>query len=263
MGAGSVETGVAAGRDVHHRRDVPFHHLLVDRIPVSVGQRRARPVAAGRIGVEIEGDEAVVPDACLELGNTSLRIDAGALRQHRRANEMVGKQLGDAIAQLVADRGPGRAHGEIADVMGHEAGAGAEDRQIAAALPHQAQLVRLDQLAKLVVANLQFCDFGGDGGVLDAGDLPIAPRLERLGSGRVMPVAIDDHARASWSKTCNAEGRPSSQRGLSERIPGRPLSKFEIVDVDSEAPSQSGADRNHDNALGAQGGEAQAANKIG
>ena len=146
MGAGGVEAGVAAGRDMHHRRDVPLHHLLIDWIPVPIGQRRARPVAAGRIGVEIDGDEAVVPDAFFEFGNASLRIDAWALRQHRRADEMVGKQLGDAEAELVADRGPGRTHGEIADVMGHEAGAGAEDRQIAAALPHQAQLVRFDRL---------------------------------------------------------------------------------------------------------------------
>ena len=208
MGAGGVESGIAAGRDMHHRRNVPLDHLFIDRIPPAVGQRRARPVAPGRIGVEIDGDEAIVPDASLELGNAGFRVDSRALRQHRRADEMVGKQLGDAEAELVADRGPGRTDGEIADVMGHEAGARAEDRQVAAALLHQAQLVRLDQLAKFVVADCQFRDLGRLGGIRDAGDLPVAPRLQRLGSGRVMPVAIDDHARASWSKTSNAEGLP-------------------------------------------------------
>src|SRR6185437_903867 len=49
----------------------------------------------------------------------------------------------------------------------------------------------------------------------------------------------------------------------SERIPGRPLGEFEIVEIDAQAPAQSGADGNHDDALGAQGGEAQAADKIG
>ena len=155
-------------------------------------------LAPGRIGVEIDGDEAVVPDAFLKLGNTGLGIDAGALRQHRRADEMVGKELRDAEAELVADRGPGRAYGEIADVMGHEAGARAEDGQIASALLHEAQLVRLDQLAKLVVADLELRDLGRLGGILDAGDLPVAPRLEGFGSGRVVPVAIDDHGRASF-----------------------------------------------------------------
>jgi hypothetical protein len=52
------------------------------------------------------------------------------MRQLRRADEIVGKDFGDAIAELIADRGPGRADREVADVMRHEAGAGREDREI-------------------------------------------------------------------------------------------------------------------------------------
>ena len=40
VGAGCMEAGIAARRDVHHRRDVVLDHLFVDRIPVSVGQWR-------------------------------------------------------------------------------------------------------------------------------------------------------------------------------------------------------------------------------
>ena len=202
---------------MHHRGYVPLHHLLVDRVPPAVGQRRARPMAAGRVGVEIDGDEAVVPDTRLKLGNAGLRLDARALRQHRRADEMVGKQFRDAEAELVADRGPGRAHGEIADVMGHEAGAGAEDRQIAAALPHQAQLIRFDQLAKFVVADREVRDLGRLGGVLDTGDLPVAPRLQGLGGGRIMPVAIDDHGAWPPVGRLRARHEPASSGYVSVR----------------------------------------------
>ena len=66
-----------------------------------------------------------------------------------------GKSCRDPIAELVADRGPLRGDREVADVMGHEAGARAEDGQIAAPLPHQPELVALDRLAQFVVADLQ------------------------------------------------------------------------------------------------------------
>src|ERR1700727_58947 len=182
--------------------------------------------------------------------------------------------------------------------MSHEAGAGAEDRQIAAALLHQAQLVRFDRLAKLVVADLQFRDLGRDGRVPDGGDLAGAPRLQRLGSGCVMPVAINDHlhasCRAAPSTASTGRGgrtRPAgslidpprnanlpescsrrqersasvwswSGRVWSERIPGRPLCKLEIVEVDPKTPAQPSADGNHDDALRAPRGETQAPNKV-
>ena len=52
-----------------HRRHVELDHLLVERIPPAIGQRRSRPVAAGRIGIEIAADEAVRLDAALELAD--------------------------------------------------------------------------------------------------------------------------------------------------------------------------------------------------
>ena len=61
------------------------------------------------IGVEVEGDEPVLVDALLQLGDAGLRIDPGRLRQHRRADEVVGEQPAHPVAELVADRRPGRA----------------------------------------------------------------------------------------------------------------------------------------------------------
>ena len=73
--AGGVEAGVAARAHVHHRRDVVLDHLFVDRVPVAVRQRRRGPVTAGRIGVQVDADEAVLIDASLQFG------DAGASDQ--------------------------------------------------------------------------------------------------------------------------------------------------------------------------------------
>ena len=158
MRARGVEAGVATGRYVDHRGNVVFDHLLVDRIPVAVGQRRRLPVSAGRIRVQIDSDEAELLDAFFEFGNAGGGINARTLRQHRCPDEMPGKQPRDPIAQFIADRRPFGRDLEVADVMGHEAGARAEDREIAAALLHQPQLIVLDQFPKLVVANLQVGD---------------------------------------------------------------------------------------------------------
>jgi hypothetical protein len=132
--AGRVEARVAARADVDHRRDVVLGHLLVDRVPVAVGQRRLLPVAARGVGVQVDRDVAVLLDALHEFRDAGLRIDARALRQHRRGNEVLGEEPGDAVAEFVADRGPGARNLEVADVVRHEAGARAEDREVAAAL---------------------------------------------------------------------------------------------------------------------------------
>ena len=133
-------------RDVDHRGDVELDHLLVDRIPVPVGQRRRGPVPARRVGVQVDADEAVLLDAFLQLGNAGLGIDARRLRQHRRADEVSGNSWLTRAAQLVADRGPGRGYVEVADVVRHEAGARAEDGEIAAALLHLLELVVVDAI---------------------------------------------------------------------------------------------------------------------
>ncbi len=74
----------------------------------------------------------------------------------------------------------------------HEAGARAEDGEIAAALLHLLELVADDALAQLVVADLELADLRHRRGILDARDLPVAPILKRLRRRRVVAVHVDD-----------------------------------------------------------------------
>ena len=125
-----VEAGVAAGGDVDHRGDVVLNHLFVDGVPVAVGQWGAGPVATAGVGVEVDADHAVLGHTLVDLGHAGFGVDTGRLRQHGRADEVVGEQLAHAVAQLVADRSPGGRDIEVANVVGHEAGTRAEDGQV-------------------------------------------------------------------------------------------------------------------------------------
>ena len=111
-------------------------------------------------------------------------------------------------------------------MMGHGRGARREDRHVGAALADQAELVLLQRLADLVV---------GDGGVrgrrvarLERGLLRVAPVIMGGRRGRIMAVAIDDHAASAAAgaaaprRRCTAavaraislpEPRPSRRRG--------------------------------------------------
>jgi hypothetical protein len=67
--AGAVEARVARGRHVDHGRHVQLAQRLVQRIPLAVGHRRAGPVAAARVRVQVAADEAHLLDAAAQLGN--------------------------------------------------------------------------------------------------------------------------------------------------------------------------------------------------
>ena len=149
-------------------------------------------MAAARVWVQVDADVAVFFDALFQLGNAGRRVNTWALRQHGGTDEVVGEELGHAETELVADRRPGRRHIEIANVVRHEAGAGAENRQVAATLAHELELVQLNRLAQFVIADDQFGHFGHAGGVFDAGDLAIPPVFQRFGGGGVVAVAVDD-----------------------------------------------------------------------
>src|ERR1051325_1992826 len=60
-----------------------------------------RLTLAARIGVDVGADEAQFLDAALELHRADLRIDRGALRQLRHADEAVGMELDDARDEIV------------------------------------------------------------------------------------------------------------------------------------------------------------------
>ncbi len=81
---------------------------------------------------------------------------------------------------------------KIANVVRHEAGAWAEQSDVAAALFHQAQLVGFNRFAQFVVADFQVAHFGHAGRVFDARDLFVAPFFQRFGCSGVVAVAVDD-----------------------------------------------------------------------
>ena len=105
---------------------------------------------------------------------------------------MVRKQLTDAVAQLIANRRPGAGDIKVANVVRHKTGARAEQRQVAAALVHQTQLIEFDRLAQFVITDFQVADFGHQDRVFDTGDLLVAPGFQRFGRGGVVAVAIND-----------------------------------------------------------------------
>ncbi len=193
VGAGGVEGRITGARNVDHRRDVEFDHLLVEGIPGPVGQGRRRPVAARGVGVEVAADEAELQDGAFQLGDRVGDRHVPGLRQLGDADEGLGKQADDPGDQVVAAAGPFLAHRLVADVVGHGRGARREDGHVGAALGQQAELVALDAGADLVVGNLGV-GRGGRAG-LEGGDLGLAPIVMGLGRGGVVPVAIDDHGR--------------------------------------------------------------------
>src|SRR6185437_9215716 len=56
MAAGGVEDGIGSGGDVDHPGHVELDHLLIERIPPAVGERRILPVAAAWVGIEVAAD---------------------------------------------------------------------------------------------------------------------------------------------------------------------------------------------------------------
>ena len=153
--AGGVEVRVARRADVHHRRHVELDHLLVERIPVPVGQRRRAPVAARRIGIQVAADEAELVDAALELARCSWRADrpaTAAAGTRRRSSPGYSVQT-RWIRSLQCSR-PVQAGRRVADVVRHRRRARREDRDVGAALALQLQLRALEALADLVVADV-------------------------------------------------------------------------------------------------------------
>src|SRR5205814_6854554 len=68
MRAGGVEVRIARGGDVDHGRHIELDHLLVEGVPVPVGEWWGGPVSARRIGIQVAADEIQLAYAALELG---------------------------------------------------------------------------------------------------------------------------------------------------------------------------------------------------
>src|SRR6185437_848789 len=115
------------------------------------------------------------------------------LRELTDAGEVFGVEVDDPLDEVVVGAGPGGRHLLIADVMTHRRGAWREEREIAAALSLQLELIGLDTLADLIIGDLRR---GGrrQARILEARGLRLAKSLVRRGRGRVVAVTVDDHA---------------------------------------------------------------------
>jgi hypothetical protein len=152
MGAGVVEIRIARRRNMNHRRHLELAQLLVDRVPMHGGERRVGPVAARRVGVQVDADETELVHDAFELRNAVRGRCAGKLRQLSDTDEIVGQQLADAMNEVVGDRRPLHADRLGADVMRHRGGARRKNREIAAAVFLHLQL-RLNAFHQNVVAD--------------------------------------------------------------------------------------------------------------
>ncbi len=195
VSARRVHRRVARSRNVDHRRNVQFHHLFIEREPVFVRQRRMGKAPAARIGVQVAPDKAKLIHAALKLDNGTRQISLRRLRQHAHACKRLGIKAHNARNQVVARLRPLHRYRLIAHMRGHRRCARRKDRHIRAALFQQAQLVRFNRLAYLVVRNLGVRRALGPR--LERSLLLLAPFIMRLGQHGIMAVAVDDHGHAT------------------------------------------------------------------
>src|SRR6185295_1285454 len=97
----------------------------------------------------------------------------------------------DALDEVVAGTGPGGRGRFVADVMRHCRGARREERDIRAAVALQLELVLLDRLANLVVADARRRR-RGQARILQPRQLLVAELLMSVRSSGVVAVAVDD-----------------------------------------------------------------------
>ena len=69
IGAGCMETGIACGADMNHRRHIEIDHFFVERIPIFVGQRRRVETATRWIRIQIAPNEPQLPNTSFKFGN--------------------------------------------------------------------------------------------------------------------------------------------------------------------------------------------------
>ncbi len=186
-----MEVRIARRRYVDHRRHVERDHLLVERIPMLVGERRRLPMAARRVGIEIAADEAQLGHAALQLRNRVGDRHARRLRQLAHTDEVFRIQVDDTLDEVVACARPGGRSRLVADVVRHRRRTRRKNRDVCATLALQLELVLLDRLADLVIADAPRRRHW-QARVLEARKLLVPELLMRVRSSRVVAVAVDD-----------------------------------------------------------------------
>src|SRR6185437_10640104 len=99
------------------------------------------PVTARGIRVQVAADEIQLPHATLELVHRVGDRDSGRLRQLTDAGEVIRVEADDSPDQVVVGACPGRRYVFVPDVMAHRRGARGKEREIAAALSLQLELI--------------------------------------------------------------------------------------------------------------------------
>ena len=89
-----------------HCRDVELDQRLEERIPRFVNKWRSGPSTTGRIRVQVTADKLKFIDAARKFINAVFDGYANGLRQLADANEIIGKQLRDAMNRVVIYAGP-------------------------------------------------------------------------------------------------------------------------------------------------------------
>ena len=112
-------------------------------------------------------------------------------------HEVAGKEPAHPVDQVIAQLRPDIARLLIAQVVAHLAGDGREQGQVAPALLLQLELSALDGGADLVIRDLEVARLGAIGGIVDMGELLLAPGVQGLGHRREVTVAIDNHGVSS------------------------------------------------------------------
>ena len=202
---------IAAAGDVDHRRHVELDHLLVERIPPLVGQRRRVEVAARRIGIEVAADEAHL-HAALELGDRILRRHALRLRQLADADEILRIERDDArIRSLqICVHSTLTLSSPIWWPMPEARG-----EKIVMSVPRsRCSLSWAPSTLSRISSSLIFSDaFDGIGDFLGGGlGLLLAEAVQVLGLGRVVSVTIDDHGTAGFEMMMEHSLRGRSRR---------------------------------------------------
>src|SRR5262249_50432080 len=135
-----VEVRVARHAHVDHRRHVELDHLLVERVPPLVRERRGLPVTPRGGGGQGAAEETEFLYAPPQLGDAVGRGYTRGLRELADAHEALGKQRAHAMDQIVALLRPVQAGRRVADVVPHTGRTRREDGYVGSAFSLQFQL---------------------------------------------------------------------------------------------------------------------------
>src|SRR5436309_229139 len=159
------------------------------------GEHLEQEVDAGLV-IDARVEEHVVQQVVLQQRLLEILGDAAVAApvvRDRAAAEVMGKERGPAMDQVVAHLRPVQARGRVADVVPHAGGPRREDRHVGPALALELELGLVDRLPDLISADADGALRAGARGVLQLRDLLLPIGLELLRCRRVVAVTIDDH----------------------------------------------------------------------